>query len=162
MKMKYKQITDALVLLLLLVFAVSLISVLFMGVNAYSRLTERDSASYSQRTCVQYIVTRVHSNDRTGAVSIDDFGDGDALVMRETIGDREYMTRLYFYDGYLTELFSPSELSFTPDSGERIMEISDLSFSFIGDGLLNIVCVEKDGIESSISVSLRSEGGTVK
>lgn len=82
---------DGLIALLLFgVFAVCVLAVLLTGADAYRRLTERDRRAYSQRTCVQYLATRVRQGDRLGDLQVEDFGGTDALVFRE---DSEYMTR---------------------------------------------------------------------
>lgn len=53
-----------LALLLLLVFAVCVLSVLLTGAGTYQTLTRRDQDSYDRRTAAQYLATRVRQADR--------------------------------------------------------------------------------------------------
>ena len=95
-------IDGLLALLLFGVFAVCVLAVLLTGARAYRGLTQRDQAAYSRRVCVQYIATRVRQADRAEGVSVEPFGEGDALVLSED----GYVTRVYHYDGYLMELYA--------------------------------------------------------
>lgn len=78
-----------LALLLFGVFTVCVLSVLLTGARAYRRLTVRDQASYSRRTCAQYITTRVRQADCLGGVTVEPFGDAAALVFTEGIAAKE-------------------------------------------------------------------------
>ena len=45
-------------LLLLVIFAVSVLGVLLAGAGVYSRLTRRDERAYDSRTGLQYVASR--------------------------------------------------------------------------------------------------------
>ena len=147
---------DGLIALLLFgVFAVCVLAVLLTGADAYRRLTERDRRAYSQRTCVQYLATRVRQGDLLGDLQVEDFGGTDALVFRE---DSEYMTRVYCYEGWLMELYASQELEMKPADGERIMELSGLEMA-LEDGRLTLTVTGPEGGASSLVLSLRSGEG---
>ena len=147
---------DGLIALLLFgVFAVCVLAVLLTGADAYRRLTERDRRAYSQRTCVQYLATRVRQGDRLGDLQVEDFGGTDALVFRK---DSEYMTRVYCYEGWLMELYASQELEMKPADGERIMELSGLEMA-LEDGRLTLTVTGPEGGASSLVLSLRSGEG---
>lgn len=74
-----------LALLLLLVFAVCVLSVLLTGADTYQTLTRRDQDSYDRRTAAQYLATRVRQADRADGVAVADFQGCDALELTETI-----------------------------------------------------------------------------
>ena len=144
--------TDGLVGLLLFgVFAVCVLSVLLTGADAYRRLTERDQSSYSRRTCVQYIATRVRQADRAEGVSVEPFGEGDALVLSED----GYVTRVYHYDGYLMELYASAEEELHPQDGQRIIPAGGVELS-LEDGLLSVEVTDEQGVQDSLRLSLRS------
>ena len=142
-------------LLLFGVFAVCVLSVLLTGADAYRRLTERDRTACDQRTCVQYLATRVRQGDRLGDVQVEDFGGVDALVFRE---DSEYITRVYCYEGWLMELYASGELEMKPQDGERIMELSGLDMA-LEDGRLTLTVAGPEGGASTLALSLRSGEG---
>ena len=114
-------------LLLLLVFAVCVLSVLLTGADTYQTLTRRDQDSYDRRTAAQYLATRVRQADRADGIAVADFQGCDALELTETIDGTPYITRVYCYDGYLRELFSAAEAQMTPADGEKVLEAQALT-----------------------------------
>ena len=148
--------TDGLVGLLLFgVFAVCVLSVLLTGAKAYRRLTERDQAAYSRRTCVQYIATRVRQADDLNGVAVEPFGEAAALVLQENGG---YATKVYWYDGYLMELYAAADADLAPEDGEKIMELQSLDFS-LEDQLLTVEVTSSQGVRDSLRLFLRSGEG---
>ena len=131
-------------LMIFALFAVGILSVLLGGVGVYQRLTQRDTVNYNSRTCTQYIATKLRQVPSPGAVSVASFGTGDALVIRETIGQEEYLTRIYCYDGWLMELFTGTGSGFAPEDGEKILPLKGLSVQSEG-GLLAVSLSCEDG-----------------
>lgn len=149
------QVDGLLMLLLFGMFAVCVLSVLLTGAKAYRGLTDRDGAAYDRRTCVQYIATRVRQGDIEGGVTVEPFGDATALCMTQD----GYVTRVYWYDGYLMELYTSADAELYPEDGERIMPLEGLSFT-MEDGLLTAEVGVAGGVVDTLRLSLRSgEGG---
>lgn len=145
---------DGLIALLLFgVFAACLLAVLLTGAGAYKRLVDRDEGSYNFRTGVQYIAARVHQAPAPEAVGLEPFGEGNALAIADQDG---CITRVYYYDGYLMELYTEAGFAMHPQDGEKVMEAEGLDL-FLEDGLLKMTVIEKDG-ESNFIV-LHLEGG---
>ncbi len=138
-------------LLLFGVFAVCVLGVLLTGADAYRRLTERDKDAYNRRTYVQYMATRVRQAAGAGSVSVEDFGGEDALVLLDGKG---WATRVYFYDGYIMELYTEDDFPLGPEAGQRVMEAGGLEMS-LKDGLLSVTCIDIGGKRSSLLLSLR-------
>lgn len=145
-----------LALLLFGVFAVCVLSVLLTGARAYRRLMDRDRDSYSRRTCVQYIATRVRQADRLGGVSVEPFGDTNALTLTED----GFVTRVYWHEGYLMELYAGEDAKLSPEDGERIMEAESLSLS-VRRGLLTVDVTGDSGRPDWLLLYLRSGRGAV-
>lgn len=145
-----------LALLLFGVFAVCVLSVLLTGARAYRRLTDRDRDSYNRRTCVQYIATRVRQADRLGGVSVEPFGDTNALTLTED----GFVTRVYWHEGYLMELYAGEDAKLAPEDGERIMEAESLSLS-VRRGLLTVDITGDSGRPDRLLLYLRSGRGAV-
>lgn len=125
---------NGLVMLLLFgVFATCVLGVLLTGAGAYQRLTQRDRAAYERRICAQYIASRVRQGDVQGGVAVEPFGDTRALAL---IG-AGYVTRVYWHEGYLMELYSSEGMGLGPEDGERIMPMEGLSLS-MDNGLLTV------------------------
>ena len=154
---KSKHHIDGLLALLLFgVFAVCILSVLLTGADAYRGVTRRDRESYEQRTCMQYLATKVR---QAPSVSAGEFGGVPALLLREEIDGAAYLTRIYCYDGWLWELFSSDEDGFLPEDGEKVIQAGGLSLG-LEDGLLSLSVTDADGRSASLLLSLRTgEGG---
>jgi hypothetical protein len=151
-------IDGLMVLLLFGVFATCVLSVLLTGAQVYSRLTDRDQAAYSQRTCTQYLATKVRQSPTPDALSIASFGDGDALVFTEDIYGEDYCTWIYCYDGWLRELFASAGSEFSPDAGEKVLAAQDLSLDY-DHGLLSVRLTQEDGRPVELSLYLRGSEG---
>lgn len=145
-------------LLLFGIFAACVLTVLLTGADAYRRVTERDRQAYDRRTCIQYVATRIRQADAAGSVSLETFGGVRALVLKDG-EDEEYLTRVYYHDGYLMELYSEAGLDMAPGDGEKIMACDWMRLS-LEDGLLKVDLLDPQGEVTTLYLSLRSgEGG---
>lgn len=142
-------------LLLFGLFAACVLAVLLTGAGAYRRLTERDRESYEQRSCTQYIATRVRQADRSGGVAVEQFGGVPALRLTDDLG---YVTRVYCWDGYLMELYTSADADLAPEDGERLLMADGFTPS-IEDGLLEITVFSHGGTADTLYLSLRSGEG---
>jgi hypothetical protein len=105
-RVQMRSLSTVAALLVLAVFAVGILSVLLGGVNAYTRLTQRDQAAYESRSAAQYLATRLRQISGSEAVSVAPFGEGQALVIADEVDGDMYLTRIYCYNGWLMELYS--------------------------------------------------------
>ena len=149
---------DGLLMLLMFgLFAACILMVLLTGAGAYSRLTERDRLAYDRRVCSQYIAERVHQADCAGGVAVEPFGETTALTLTQD----GYVTRVYWYDGYIMELYTAEDAELEPRDGERIMELEALSLSMDG-GLLTAQLRGEGGTTDTLRLSLRSGEGAAR
>ena len=146
-------------LVLFCAFAMSLLLVLMTGARAYRGIRDNMEETYTGRTCLSYIATKLRHYDETGAVSVGELDGVPALCLAETSGDGAYVTYLYFYDGYICELFTDPSFVLTAEAGTRLMEAGGLTFSQVSEGLVVLSCTDVDGDSSQLMVSLRSGGG---
>lgn len=135
MKKNASKITDLLALTVFAAFAVCLLIVLLFGAQLYQNLVQRGEESFRQRTATQYLRTRVQQAEH---ISLSDFQGCEALAIREEIDGISYVTRVYFYEGFLRELFSAESAALAPGDGEKIMPAESLDFQ-IDDDLLTAV-----------------------
>lgn len=142
MKHKKSFLPTLAALLLLAVFATGVLGTLLGGAGVYRRLTSRDRASYDSRTCLQYIATRVRQ--APGQVRTAVFGDGDALVIPETVEQETYLTRVYCHDGWLMELFAAADGDFSPEDGEKLLPAQGIALEQ-DDGLLKVMLTDNAG-----------------
>jgi len=87
------------------VLAASSVAIVVLASGFYSRQVKTSSASYSGRTALAYVTEKMHQNDENGAIADGTFDGENALVIRQRYDEKDYVTYLYAYDGYLRELF---------------------------------------------------------
>ena len=163
MKYSVKQggLTALATLLLFTVFAICTVFTLLAGADIYGKLAQRDRISYENRTLYQYLTTRVRQGDCPGMIFVADFDDnspkakGNTLFFCETIGSRQFFTRICCHDGTVRELFCESGLDLLPSDGEALLEAQDLHFALVGNRL-TVTILSKDGREETLIIYLRS------
>lgn len=131
---KESKLTDLLALMVLLVFALCILMVLLTGTRVYQRLLDNGETSFARRTSMRYITTRIH---QAQAVAVEDFDGCAALVLPEEIDGEYYHTLVYWYDGYIRELYCAEGARLYPEDGEKVLATEQLSFS-LKNGLLMV------------------------
>ena len=159
--MKKSSLTGVLVLLVFAVFMVSVLFVLLSGADSVQRMTDRDQRTYDRRPAVQYIAMRVPHGDQAGAVSVENADGTVTLVLTQQIEDQQYQTRIYCCDGYLREMFCRADTVLPPEFGEEILPMEAFHVT-CEDALVRAEMTMTDGSTESIDLFLRSEGGPLK
>ena len=126
----------AFITLLFAVIALFLLLALLVGTSAYRAANDVRSSS-----------------DNTRLVGVADGPEGLALVLTEHLGNGDYETRLYAYQGAIVEEYTRAGTAFTPEKAREIVRSSTFDFTYT-DGLLT---VHTD--QGSTSVALRSVRG---
>ncbi len=142
-------------LALFCVFALSALAVVMIGADVYRSTVAEMRRSYDSRTSVTYIAEKIRQNDRAGAVSVQAFGDGDALVLEQTVNGSVYETYIYADGGKLRELLIPQGLELEPADGQSIMEITEFHVELTEDRLVRLEVISADGTVSQMSVAPR-------
>ena len=165
-KLQRHSIESAFVLILFAVFAMTVVAVLALGANSYQKLVERDNDGYNKWIVTSYVAAKIRSNDVRGKIQVGGFASAEEEdgietlhLYRESEGEK-YDTRIYYYDGYIYELFTLADLHFDPEAGNVVMEARRLSFEREGD-VVHITSVDTEGRTNTAAVSLRSERGVM-
>lgn len=153
-----RSISGLAALVLLGVFAAGILTVLLSGASVYQRVTEQDAQSYDSRTGMQYLATKVRQAPAPDCLVLSDFGEGDSLLLLDTIDGAEYWTQVYCYDGWLMELFTVAEAGLAPEDGEKILPAESLSLTRSGD-LLQLQLVDGNGTSNALTLALRGGEG---
>lgn len=155
MEKKHPNITALAVLMVFTLYALCVLGVLMAGAETYSGLTQRGTDSFSYRTAAQYLTQRIRQADTAGGILLGDFEGQDALMLPEQIDDETYMTRIYCHDGWLRELYAAKTAAFSPEDGEKLLEMNRLSF-FQNGSILNAEWELPDGTVQSFVFCLHS------
>lgn len=113
-------------------FALCLLLVLLSGAGVCRRVAARTREGYALRTAVQYLSTRVRQAQGT---AVTDFEGCQALTLSEETDGRTYLTRVYWYEGAIRELYCRQDAALSPEDGEEVLEAESLSFSLEGEVL---------------------------
>ena len=152
-----RRVSNLAALLLLGLFAVCLMVVLFCGVKAYRQLAARDALAYDSRTILQYLSAKVQQAPVPQQVQVTDFAGG-ALCIGEQLDGVDYVTRVYCHEGWLMELFAAAEQEFSPEDGEKLLAVKDITFTQ-ENGLLTIRITPENGQTQQIALSIRGGEG---
>ena len=156
--MKKNNLAGVFVLLVFTVFMVSVLLILLSGADTVQKLTNRDQQTYSQRTAVQYLATRVRQADRRGTVRTDEAEGTSVLILTEEIEGAEYCTMVYCYDGYLRELFAAQGEPFAAEDGEQVLRAEALTLS-LENQVITAEITDSDGQVRAMTLYLRSGEG---
>ena len=124
-----------------------------VGTSAYRAANDVRSSSDNTRLGLSLIANSIRATDGTDAVGVADGPEGLALVLTEHLGNGDYETRLYAYQGAIVEEYTRAGTAFTPEKAREIVRSSTFDFTYT-DGLLT---VHTD--QGSTSVALRSVRG---
>ena len=154
-------IENAFVLVLFAVFAVTIMAVLALGANSYQALVQRDTNGYNKRIITSYVTAKIRNHDSSDSVAVGGFAkvsedDGiETLHLFQTIEGEKYDVRIYYYDGYIRELFTLADLDIKPEAGNKITEAGGLSLKQNGN-IIEILAKDANGVENTATVAVRS------
>lgn len=154
-------VSSVAVLIIMSIFAVCVLMVLLTGAGSYERLAQRDLAVYEWRTNIQYITQKIRQSDSADAVWVAPFDEKtniNTLFLAEMIKNRVYITRIYYYNGYIYELYSDERANMKPSDGTQIMQIKDMKIS-LENGKVNINITCNDNTKLTQTLILRSKKG---
>ncbi len=126
------------ILSLFCMFAISSVLLILLGADVYQKTLQRMAANDTSRTSVLYLTEKIRQTKAPDSLHIVSKNGTQVLMLTTTIQDITYATSLYEYNGYLYELFARTDLELSPDAGQPIVELHDLSFSKITPDILEI------------------------
>ncbi|MBQ6415782.1 MAG: DUF4860 domain-containing protein [Butyrivibrio sp.] len=156
-KNKHHIVDVAFILCLMLLFILSALSVISLGAGIYKKNVETMGSNYDHRTACAYITEKVRQSDNNGAIFVTNLFGQNTLVLQEEVNGTLYNTYIYYYNGYLMELYARADLtSFYPQSGQKILEINSFDVSYASEALLSVNIVLADGENEAVYIAKRS------
>lgn len=141
-----------LVMLLLILFSVSSMSLVASSSDAYIDTVRKNDTLASLRVAQSYLYTKVRQGLETGAVSIRSQSDipGGCLVISNEDSADIYETYIFVKDGQLCESLVLSDTQFDPEESFQVVKLDQLKLKIIPQkGLyFETVLLEKDGEKS--------------
>ena len=155
---KQRHVVDFLFpLALFVLFAVCALLVILYAARSYGNVVDSSSLNTSARTATSYVTEKLHQNDANGGISKGKLDGLDALLLKQDVNGKEYVTYIYYYDGYLSELYAPESANLSASAGTKILEIKDFKIEELSEGsLFEISCTDENGDIDTQLVSVKS------
>ncbi len=153
-----KHFVDIIFIIVLVgVFVLMSLFLIIMGSRVYSTTVDHMDVNYDARTLSAYLSEKVQQQDRSGSIALDEFGSSTALLFTEKVAGREYETRVYLYEGYLTELLGKADSDLSPAAGHKLLPCESFEVEAIGTNLFHVDLVTSSGEEVSIYLNPKSD-----
>ena len=144
------------VVALFTVFAATAFLVVLIGAKQYQKTADNMNYNYEVRTAASYITEKIRQNDSSCDICVTTLSGVDALAISTVENEKNYTTYIYYYEGWLRELFVSESAVFTLDAGQKIVEVSDFSAVFAGTDLLEITFTGTDGTSYPVYLAIHS------
>jgi hypothetical protein len=150
------------VLTLFLLLSILAVSVILAGSSVYETISEDMDGNYYRRVSFSYLTTKIRQNDSDGNIYVEEKNGEPMLAVKENYMGEEYVTYIYYHDGWIRELFldliDGKTVDFELDWGERIIEAEGFAFFFNGEaGKIEMNLTDAEGNTQSTKVALRSQ-----
>lgn len=156
-----RHIVDVLFVLALFgVFAASALMLVTLGANIYKQTVASMDNNFTERTVYSYITEKIRQNDTFDAVTAGELDGVPALILTERTDNQEYCTYLYYYDGYLKELYVRKG-TFAGNNilsaGQNIIALSSFNVKASADGFIKLILDTGSGSPITLYTALRSD-----
>ncbi|MCD8011918.1 MAG: DUF4860 domain-containing protein [Lachnospiraceae bacterium] len=131
--------------LLLITFAIFALVLAGTGALVYQNSISSLDENYTSRTSIAYVAEKVRQYDSEGQVSLSSVEDIPALkLLSDEEAETATCTYIYYYDGFLRELFVREETTPTAAMGSALVELSDFTIEQDGS-LLRVTAISPEG-----------------
>lgn len=144
------------VFLILGVFMITSLILTNVGVQAYKNVVLANNDNFELRTSLAYVATKVRQTDTIDSTYLEDKDGTTVLVLGEEIDGERYETLIYYYDGYLCELFREKGMEYDLSYGVQTMEIAEFVIEETDQGYLHLTARNKAGDGEEMMLSLRT------
>ncbi len=143
---------------LFVLFAMTACLLVLIGARQYKATARTMNENYEVRTASSYLTEKVRQNDSAAGISIVEFAGGYALAIADDT-DSGYTTYIYYYDGYLRELFVGENAVYTPDSGQEIVACKAFMPELVRSGLILASITDTSGTLHKIYLDIHVASG---
>lgn len=119
---KQRHMVDKMFLIILFAtFAICAFALIMISANVYSHTAITMNTDYEKRIDISYITEKIRQWDEKGSLTVGTFHDKQALVHKESIGGKQYLTYIYQEKDALRELMVREGLDTKTMQGEKIV-----------------------------------------
>lgn len=133
---KTRHMVDILfVLALFAVFALSALLLVMFDSKIYQNTVTGMNENYTLRNSYSYITEKIRQSDTENSVQTGLIQDASAIVITTETNQTLYETYLYYYDGYIKELFIKKGDPADPTAGQNILKVNSFAIEQINSSL---------------------------
>lgn len=151
-----KTFDTVLILILLSVYAITVLLSVIFSANAYKNIYESSNNNFNIMSPLSYIASKVRQADVSNAIRIEEKEGTRALVIKTFEANNVYETWIYNYDGYIYELFVDENADFSLSDGTAIYENDKIEFYIDENKSLTIYNYEQREKAMKLTLSFRS------
>ncbi len=115
-------------LLIFTVFVLGSFFILLFGANAYQSMVDSQLLQDENQMAIAYISTKIQQAPSSEAIELIDIDDVNCLVVEEVIDDVSYSSLVYYRDGALWELFTPTD-RIDIEHATKVLEVTQVQMS---------------------------------
>lgn len=145
-----KRVDVFFILGLFALFALTTFVVIIIGAGQYKKTADSMDQNYESRTVTSYLEEQIHQHDSGDGISIVDFEGSKAIAMKSVENGENYTTFIYYYDGYIRELYVGDDALYVASSGQKIIEVNSFEPSIMKDGLIQVIFTDTNDLEYSV------------
>jgi len=144
------------VLILFLLLSALSVSVIMAGSAVYEKISANMDANYDRRVTFSYLATKIRQNDETGRIFLKQKDGVDMIAIKESESE---MTYIYYFDGYIREIFVDADTAFELDWGDGIIQAEGFEFAFVDNKYeIEMSLTDSGGKVQTTKITLRSYG----
>lgn len=145
-----------LTLLIYGIFALFSLLLVVTGARVYKGVVAVGNENTQMRSSFSYVANKVRMSTRAaGTVCLKEQEGVQVLVLASTL--EGYETRIYYYEGALWEAYQAVDQPFTPELGEKLMDLSMFQIEETQTGHLLLRTIDTDGNERSLHLYIEGK-----
>ena len=149
-----KKIDMVFILMLITLFAATSLALVLIGAKHYRNVTDTMTRNHQLRTTSSYLAEKIRQNDAEDAITVCDLMGVNALSIKTTTEDAEYITYIYYYDNALRELVVTNSSVFSLSTGQEIIPLEEFNISLLSDSLIRAEITDIAGTSQTLYFSL--------
>lgn len=127
-------------------FALFSLLLVVIGARVYRNIVSTGEENTQMRAAFSYVANKVRAKGGArDTVSLEEKEGLQVLTLAGDVGNQGYETCIYYYDGKLCESYRAADLPFSPDTGEKIVEVEDFMMEETKSGQLLISIKDSGG-----------------
>ena len=111
---------------ILCLFALLLLVGVCFGAVSFKEVSEYADASYTARTATGYVQTKLWNTKDKDKIRLENFGGSLTIRIDSVENGLDCTLRIYSRDGQLWELFTPADVTLSPEDGQRVTDCDSL------------------------------------